>query len=260
MNRAAEQPLLSVEWWNAYFTKGGGWESNRGRLQTRLFAEAFCARSCLDRDAPYTILDASCALGDAMPVLRRFFPNATLFGSDFSDVAIRRCREQFDELAEFSVRPMDQLDGMYDVIYSSNTLEHFLDWEERARTLLSHCRHLAVLVPYNEQRAGKDLECFPPDQDHVRTFREHAFDFLLDEGLADRVHPPQVFRVPGAWAWTPKQRLVQTAKNVARFALGRPLAREKWTVLFEVTNAKCCSPPADKATEAVLSGQRCREL
>ena len=258
MNRAAKQPLLSVEWWNAYFGEGGGWESNRGRLQTRLFAEAFCAHSRLDHEAPYTILDASCALGDAMPVLRRFFPNATLFGSDFSDVAIRRCRELFGELAEFSVRSMEQINGIYDVIYSSNTLEHFINCEEQSRKLLSHCRYLAVLVPYNEQRGGKDLERFPPDQDHVRTFREHALSFLLDEGLAGRVYPPQVFRVPGAWAWTPRQRLVQTAKNIARFALGRPLAREKWSILFEVTNGSCCLPATEQATGAVFPAQRCR--
>jgi hypothetical protein len=237
MNHAVKQPLLSVEWWNAYFSDGGGWERNRGRLQTRLFAESFCARCRLDREAPLTILDASCALGDAMPVLRRRFPNATLFGSDFSDVAIRRCREQFGELADFSVRPMDGIDGTYDLIYSSATLEHFVDCERLTRHLLAHCRHLVILVPYNEQRNGQDLECFPPDGDHVRTFREHSFDWLLDEDLANRVEPSEAFRVPGAWSWTPKRRLVQTAKNVARWVLGRPLRHEKTMILFEIENA-----------------------
>jgi hypothetical protein len=237
MNRAVRQPLLSVEWWNAYFVDGGGWESNRGRLQTRAFAEAFCTRSRLDRQAPYTILDASCALGDALPVLRESFPNATLFGNDFSDVAIGRCRERFGELAEFSVRSMDDIDGVYDVIYSSATLEHFIDCEQLARDLLSHCRHLAVLVPYNEQRNGQDLECFPPDADHVRTFREHSLDFLRDEGLASHVDASDPFRVPGAWSWTPRQWAKQMAKNVARWMLGRPLAHEKKMILFEIDNA-----------------------
>jgi SAM-dependent methyltransferase len=237
MNRAATQPLLSVEWWNAYFREGGGWESNRGRFQTRTFAEAFCTRTRLDRNTPCTILDASCALGDAIPVLRRFFPNATLFGSDFSDVAIRRCRERYGHLAEFCVTSMDELVGPYDLVYSSATLEHFLDCEQLTRTLLSHGRHLAILVPYNEQRNGLDLECFPPDGDHVRTFREHSFDFLLDEGLASRVDASTAFRLPGAWSWTPKQRVMQTAKNAARWVLGRPLAREKKMILFEIDNA-----------------------
>ena len=237
MDRAAKQPLLSVEWWNAYFSDGGGWERNRGRLQTRAFAEAFCTRCRLDRDAPQTILDASCALGDAIPVLRRHFPNATLFGSDFSDVAVRRSRERFGELAEFSVTPMDEIDGTYDLIYSSATLEHFVDCERLARTLLSHGRHLAVLVPYNEQRNGQDLECFPPDSDHVRTFREHSFDFLFEEGLASRVDPSESFRVPGAWSWTPRRHVVQTAKNVARWMLGRPLAHDKAMILFEINSA-----------------------
>lgn len=237
MNRAAKQPLLSVEWWNAYFSDDGGWESNRGRLQTRAFAEAFCTRSRLDPAAPYTILDASCALGDAMPVLRRRFPNATLFGNDLSDVAVRRCRDRFGDLAQFSITPMDEINGVYDLIYSSATLEHFVDCERLARTLLSHSRHLAIVVPYNEQRDGRDLECFPPESDHVRTFREHSFDLLLDEGLACRVEPSRPFRVPGAWSWTLRQRVVQTAKNAARCMLARPLVHEKRMILFEIESA-----------------------
>jgi len=94
-----------------------------------------------------------------------------------------------------------------------------------------------VLVPYNEQREGKDLECFPPERDHVRTFRERSFDFLVEEGLASGIHSPKVLRVPGAWSWTVRQRAVQTVKNAARFALGRPLVREKWMILYEIANA-----------------------
>lgn len=254
MNRTPEQPLLAVEWWNAYFREGGGWESNRGRRQTRLFAEAFCKHSRLDPEAPYTILDPSCALGDAMPVLQRSFPNATLSGCDFSDVAIGRCHERFGDVAEFSVKAMDGVDGLYDVIYSSATLEHFVNCEEVARNLLSHSRHLAVLVPYNERRNGMDLQCFPPDKDHVRTFREHSFDFLAEEGLAGRIHPPKIFRVPGAWSWTLKRRAEQTVKNVARLVLGRPLAHEKRMILFEIESARDDAAFAEKSQgqEAVI--------
>lgn len=237
MSHMPEQPLLAVEWWDDYFSEGGGWEANRGRMQTRRFAEVFCEHTRLDREAPYTILDPSCALGDAMPVLRGHFPNARLFASDFSEVAVRRARERFGSLATFSVGPMSEIEGVYDIIYSSATLEHFVNAEQVARDLLSHCRRLAVLVPYNERRAGVDLECFPPDGDHVRTFREHWFDFLLVEGLAERIGEPEVIRVPGAWSWTLKQRAVQTAKNMARLALRRPLAREKRMMLFEIESA-----------------------
>jgi hypothetical protein len=245
-SRTPEQPLLAVEWWNAYFSTAGGWENNRGRLQTRLFAEAFCNRSRLERAAAWTILDSSCALGDAMPVLRSHFPNATLFGSDFSDVAITRCREQYGDLAGYCVRRLDEIEGMYDVIYSSATLEHFVNSDDLAGHLLAHCRHLAILVPYNEQRHGTDLDLLPPDQDHVRTFREHSFDFLIEEGRAARIHRPEIFRVPGAWSWTARQRLAQAAKNAARLLLGRPLVREKWMILFEIdsANAHAASGPA----------------
>lgn len=235
MISSLDQPLLSTEWWNEYFREGGCWEKNRGRLQTRLFAEAFCRHTRVNRSSRCTLLDSSCALGDAMPVLKRFFPNATLYGLDFSEVAIRRCRRRFSHLATFSVSSIKQINGMYDIIYSSSTLEHFVDFRRVTRAMLEHCRYLCIVVPYNEQRDGKDL-VYAPDRHHVQTFREHTFDFLSEEKLALRILKPHIFRVPVAWSWTLEQRAVQTLKNVRRLILGRPLARDRQMILFEIVS------------------------
>ena len=222
--------------WDSAFKKGAQWETDHGRHQTRLFAEAFCKRTQLEFEGAQTLLDCGCALGDALPVFARRFPNARLHGCDISSVAIHRANEWLSGLASFSVTPMEEITGMYDMIYTSNTLEHFRDYKEKAKTLLQHCKYLCILVPYNEQRIGKDLE-YDPHSEHVTTFREHSFDFLLKEGDAKEILRPRVFSVPGAWGWTVSQWIQESAKNIVRPLLGRPIPRNKKQILFELESS-----------------------
>jgi len=229
-------PRLKTDYWNDYFRPGGTWEERSGREQTRLFARAFCRHTRLDRNNRLCFADSSCALGDAMPILHDHFPNARLFGFDFSPIAIDRCKQAFGNVASFAVADIENIDGLYDVIYSSATLEHFPDYREKARALLRHCRHLAIMVPFDEKRNGQDLQ-HDPDHDHVVTFREDSFDFLVQEQLATKILPPRIFAVPGAWSWSRQRWLVEASRNVGRLVLRRPLARNKKMILFEVVSS-----------------------
>lgn len=227
--------LSTKEDWDAYFEEGGPWEVNGGPEQSRLFAAAFCRHTRIQLESGQSLLDCGCALGDALPVFSKYFPKAQLHACDFSTVAIRRSKEQYVNLASFSVVSMEEVSGMYDMIYSSNTLEHFADYKEKARKLLQHCRYLCILVPYNEKRFGKDLE-YDPHCHHVVTFCEHSFDFLIDEGHAKKVHPPKVFTVPKAWSWSLSDWIVQPLKNIVRPLLQRPIVRNNKQILFEIEN------------------------
>jgi SAM-dependent methyltransferase len=185
-------------------------------------------------ESGWSLLDSSCALGDALPIFNKHFPKVQLYACDFSTEAIQRCKERFADLASFFTASLEEIPDVYDVIYSSNTLEHFCDYKEKARTLLQHCRYLCILVPYDERsKCGKDLE-YGPYCHHVVTFREHSFDFLLDEGLAKKIHQPKVFAVPKAWSWTLTDRVKQSLKNIFRLLLKRPLARNGKQILFEI--------------------------
>ena len=225
--------IESQEHWSNYFQLG--WEKNNGRNQTRLFAEAFAKHTRIDRLSCKSLLDSSCALGDAFPVLHNIFPNATLFGSDFSEVAINRCKAEYGNLGSFSVKSIENIEGYFDVIFSSATLEHFTDYQQKSRILLSHCKYLCILVPYNEQRLGRDLS-FKPENDHVVTFRQNSFDYLVKEGVAEVV-TNIIFRVPGAWSWTLKDYILQPIKNIIRLLLGRPLVWERKMILFEIKSS-----------------------
>jgi O-antigen/teichoic acid export membrane protein/SAM-dependent methyltransferase len=228
-----EKRLITSDQWDNFFSPGGQWEINRGREQTRLFANAFCEHTSIDLRNGQTLLDCGCALGDATPVLKKHFPTARLYACDFSTESIRRCKEQFVNIASFFVASIDEISGVFDVIYSSNTLEHFTDYKDKVRIMLQHCRYLCILVPYNEQRFGKDLE-YDPYYHHVVTFREHSFDFLLDEGLAKKIYRTKVFAVPNAWSWSRRTWIKQSLKNIIRPLLWLPLARNNKQILFEI--------------------------
>ena len=168
-----------------------------------------------------------------MPVLRNHFPNAQLFGCDFSQKAVQRCKARFPDLGSFFTSDIERLSGTFDVIYSCSTLEHFVDYKEKTRHLLQHCRYLCILVPFNEKRNGQDLT-YDPCFDHVVTFREQSFDFLVNEGYVKKIYPPKVFTVAGAWSWTFKERIVQTTKNLIRPLAKRAIVSNRKIILFEI--------------------------
>jgi SAM-dependent methyltransferase len=226
------QPVGNTAWWNDYFAEGGGWERNGGRSQTRLFAAAFCQSVRLEYPRTFTLLDVGCALGEALRVFHKQYPNAELHGSDISQVAISRGRAELGTLAQLSVRSIEQLVQNFDVIYVSNVLEHFTDYKKKARSLAEHCQRLCIMVPFTEHHNGKPL--MPdPTQHHQHTFERNSFDYLVREGVA-KVVRSHVVSVPGAWGWTFQQKVKHQWKNPMRWLLGRPCAHEPLQVVFDI--------------------------
>lgn len=234
--QVTEQALKDQAWWERYFAEGGDWERNGGRQQTRIFAEHFVVRAALGRDRPFTLLDAGCALGDALAVFGKAWPQAQLSGIDFSAVAIARARQSLPSSVQLHCGDLDTISGYHDAIFCSNTLEHFADFETRAARMLAHCRQLFVMVPFRELKHGRPLEPDPAEH-HQHTFDRDSFDGLISSGLAARIEA-QVFACPGAWGWSRPQHLVQFAKNLARVAVGRPWLRPPLQVLYTITAAR----------------------
>jgi SAM-dependent methyltransferase len=220
-------------WWENYFSKDGGWEKNGGPTQTRLFAQKFTEIIKNEPTESFSILGAGCALGGALEHFAKVYPNACLSGIDFSEKAIASCVESFGKSVNFKAGDLDEVEGFYDLIYCSNTLEHFADFEEKARRLASHCKKLCVLVPYKEFDAmGNSLKPNPNDH-HQHTFEQDSFDFLLSEKLALTVNT-EVFSCVGAWGWTKKQKVEQTIKNVGRYLRKRPKRLPPRQILYDI--------------------------
>jgi SAM-dependent methyltransferase len=213
--------------WDAYFAPGGDWERNGGRKQTRVFARCFCKAVRFDASAAFSLLDLGCALGEAIRVLHRRYPAARLTGMDISRVAIDRCRSELGHLAAFRVGGMTDIEGHYDVIHTSNVLEHFVDHRGPARALLAHCDRLCIMVPFEEtDQTGNPLQPKPCEQDgrdaHHRTFFRDSFHFLIAEGLAESI-AVHTMACPGAWgSWNAMALLRHRYKNFCRRLKGKP--------------------------------------
>ena len=72
--------LKNNDWWERYFAVGGDWERRGGRRQTRVFAEHFIRHAGLPADQAFSLLDAGCALGDALALFAASYPKARLHG------------------------------------------------------------------------------------------------------------------------------------------------------------------------------------
>jgi len=192
--------------WNQAFGADGDWRKNAGRTQTALFARCFHQHIRVPFSGAFSVLDVGCALGDALPVWKERFPAATLQGCDVSEVAIEEARRLHGGIASFSVASFEEITGHHDVIFCSNVLEHFEQYLDIARLLLSHCDTLYVMTPFAERdRLGRPLVPTPGEQ-HVATFLEDSFAPLEREGVA-RISTA-VVRCPVAWSPTWRHELL----------------------------------------------------
>jgi SAM-dependent methyltransferase len=164
-------PVNSRAWWDDYFEHQ--WRESGGREQTRHFMEALTAHlgpaefAFLSRPG-VRILDWGCALGEGVRVLSELFPNAVAEGLDFSAKAVEGARQQNPGLVFHHTD--GSISGEYDVIVTSNCLEHFDKPFDLVRRHLARCRMLyLLLVPLEEKplhhthRARFTLDSFPSE-------------------------------------------------------------------------------------------------
>lgn len=96
-----------------------------------------------------SICDFGCALGQVTKLLAETFPDSYVTGQDISMIAIKQAKKLFPEL-NFTYRDLLQsTQEKYDIIFSSNLLEHFHDPHHIIKTLASKThRFLVFLIPF----------------------------------------------------------------------------------------------------------------
>src|SRR5258706_6660910 len=141
----------SVDYWNRRFLED--WIAKAGRKQTAFFAE-LCSRELPSwlieeaRTSKFSILDYGCALGDALPVLQRIFPESTIRGGDVAEVGLGMARALRPGFEFIHVDATGKPAKLADVIYCSNTLEHFENWRDVLQRLARHANeYVLVVVP-----------------------------------------------------------------------------------------------------------------
>ncbi|MUV14897.1 class I SAM-dependent methyltransferase [Noviluteimonas gilva] len=159
----------SRDYWDARFRTD--WDVNGGGPQSRFFAGVAlalmpdwlkaCARGGGTDGAPMTLCDIGCAEGAGTEVLAKGLGIPTT-GVDFAAEGIALARERHPDVA-FEVADMlaapgseKALNTRFDIVFSSNTLEHFeRPWATFDTMAASADRFLVLLLPWRE---GDKLE------------------------------------------------------------------------------------------------------
>lgn len=240
-----EAPAInSQQWWNDYFTHQ--WDSNNGPAQTRYFMQLLidhlpsAERQFLTVNA-LSVLDWGCAFGQGVEVLRAAFPHCAVAGLDYAERAISQAQEQYPD-AEFLHTGDGRIPRPFDVVVTSNCLEHFDEPLELVREQLGQTRQLYILlVPHNEvQRA----------EYHRVTLTDDSFPARLNgfRKLHSAIIPAD------ARFWSGEQLLVVygSAEYCARRAGKRDHAdeRAKWEAHYRDFAAETAETPAVEAFNA----------
>jgi SAM-dependent methyltransferase len=161
---AHPKPVVnSTAYWDQRFRDD--WENRGGPGQTRFFAEQAVA-AMPDwfvqeiRTRRLSIFDFGCAFGDALPVLRRAFPEAVIRGGDVAPGAIATARERHPGF-EFVVLDNDAPKLCANVVFCSNTIEHFADWRTKLAMLVTLASdYVVTMAPFRERSLSSEHEAY----------------------------------------------------------------------------------------------------
>lgn len=161
----------SESYWDMRFKDN--WESCDGPWQTRFFYQVAVANlpSWLMqqlKSQPLTLVDWGCAQGDGADVWASYVGADRLAGVDFSAVAIEQASVRYPSIRflheDWLAESQDET-GTYDIVFSSNTLEHFHSPYTVLPQLTRRARKAVILtLPYREvERIDEHFYTFLPE-------------------------------------------------------------------------------------------------
>ena len=209
--------INTKEYWENRFASKD-WEGKGGRLQTIHFAKDIVQLINIPSDFSGKILDFGCGLGDAMPIYREHFERASLIGVDHTKAAISKCKEKYDDIAEFI--ECDHLEiPQADVIISCAVFEHLSDQMEITKNLLTKCTDLYIFVPYKE--------IIVPGKEHVNSYDDNSFNDF--EKFNSTVFVSKAWSQYGLRLW-----LNVYLKNILRPFFDKKIIRRKRMIMFHL--------------------------
>ncbi|MFL9910548.1 methyltransferase domain-containing protein [Paraburkholderia sp. RL17-337-BIB-A] len=162
--------INSNAYWEARFA--GNWQASGGPAQSRFFSN-IALRVLPEwvvgeiRRNRLTIADWGCGEGDGTDVWAAYAPVAQITGVDFSTVAINTAKNRYPEVQFLAENWLaDGADGQqFDVVYSSNVMEHFHDPQKVLGVLCQRAKRAIILVlPYREvSRHSEHFFTFTPN-------------------------------------------------------------------------------------------------
>lgn len=180
----------SKEYWDYRFSNN--WEIVGGRVQSSFFYNIIIQylpdiikTEILNNKL--SICDVGCAEGDGVHLLSKYFVDSCVVGSDFSDQAICKAKNHYPD-NNFTCENMLEIQEDYDVLVSSNVLEHFPEPFNIVDTIIPKARkYFIMLIPFKEN---------PRHPEHFYTFDENSFpqeikDFKLTYAIGIQCASPE---------------------------------------------------------------------
>ena len=149
--------INSNSYWDSRFLVD--WESFQGPMQSRFFARLAIEKLphwLMDqlRQNSLTLCDWGCAQGDGADVWAGYMASERITGVDFSSVAIAQAAQRYPTLKfvnEDWLNTDSDNRSFFDVVFSSNTLEHFHKPYDVLENICGHATKALVLaIPYRE--------------------------------------------------------------------------------------------------------------
>lgn len=168
--------INSPKWWENEFKYN--WEKGiNGNIQTKLFSEIVYSliNPIIKSDIKklkYDFIDFGCAHGQGLMYLLkplRQYNFNEIIGIDISKIAVKKAKKLYPEFLFYN--NLNQIKNI-DLIYTSNTLEHFKNPKSVLDKLLNKSKnYVIVLVPYKQE----------PTDIHFYKFTKKSFkNFIWD--------------------------------------------------------------------------------
>lgn len=178
-----KNPSNSRDYWEYRFHYD--WDLNAGPEQSRFFAQLALENlpewfKDAIRKKHYSVCDWGCAEGDGTSELASLLSENKIVGVDFSQEAIKTATQRYPNISFCAENWTDEQEkefqgNQFDVIFSSNTLEHFSEPFDLFRQFSRHgAKFVALMVPFHE---------YERHPEHFFTFLEGNIPLEVDGGF-----------------------------------------------------------------------------
>lgn len=164
------------DYWEERFSNGS-WEENNGKEQSKFFYQIIMDHlpqwmfEELEANN-YSICDLGCADGVGTALLKQYFPQSNIVGIDISEAAIEKARKNYPECSFIQTNITQDFDQKFDLILSSNTLEHFQEPISLLKNIIKFAsKYFLILVPFRE---------FSRIDEHFYSFDYNSFPLNLE--------------------------------------------------------------------------------
>lgn len=199
--------INSEEYWDGLYSQEE--QNNQREKQTEFFINLVLEN--LPRwitediqDEHMSICDVGCAEGTGTELLAKQFQNSQVTGIDFSSNAVKVAKIRHP-LCKYIVGDIKNLKGEYDIVFSSNVLEHF--WHSKdvlEKMIVKAKKYCILLVPFREYYTVPE---------HATYFDFQSFPLEIQKKYKLCFYKPMTMQGEAIQYWFGEQILVIYGKN-----------------------------------------------